>query len=174
EKIANKYKAGVGLVYLKEYLGGNYLDEEIKTFYNTYKLKPVSTDDFINILNENASKNIDWFFDEYLVSRKKIDYKLKNLKKSKDSLWVTVKNISGSKAPITLFGVAKNDSIVSKQWLSDIQDESVIGLERDGIRRLVLNYDKVIPEFNQRNNSKSLKGLLGNRKIKFQFFKDVE
>ena len=44
-----------------------------------------------------------------------------------------------------------------------------------GERRLVLNYDQTIPEFNQRDNWKSLGGFLSsNKKLKFQFFKDSE
>lgn len=174
QKIANPYKAGVGLVYLKKYLEDDYVDRQIKEFYNTYKLKRTGSSAFIDLLKENPSKDIDWFFNEYINTRKKIDYKLKNLRKSKDSLWVTVKNKRGTNAPITLYGISKSDSIVSKQWLTGIKDEKVVGLEREGIKRLVLNYDKVIPEFNQRNNSKAINNLLGNRKIKFQFFKDVE
>src|SRR5690606_605575 len=131
---ANPYKAGVGLVYLKKYLEDNdYIDKQIKKFYNNYKLKQTGPSAFIEVLNENPPKDIDWFFNEYINTRKKIDYKLKNLKKSKDSLWITVKNKRGTNAPITLYGIAKKDSIVSKQWLTGIKDEKVVGLQRDGI-----------------------------------------
>ena len=40
---------------------------------------------------------------------------------------------------------------------------------------MVLNYDQKIPEFNQRDNWKSLGGFLSsNKKLKFQFLKDAE
>jgi hypothetical protein len=40
---------------------------------------------------------------------------------------------------------------------------------------LVLNYDKKIPEANQRDNWKSLKGFLSsNKRLQFRFFKDIE
>ena len=41
--------------------------------------------------------------------------------------------------------------------------------------RLVLNYDQKIPEFNQRDNWRSLGGFLsGNKKLKFTFLQDSE
>lgn len=40
---------------------------------------------------------------------------------------------------------------------------------------MVLNYDQKIPEFNQRDNWKSLKGFFSsNKKLQFRFFKDAE
>lgn len=173
EKIANKYKAGVGLVYLEKYLNDNSIGEKIKQFYRENNTKQTTPNVFIKLLENNTSKNIDWFFEDYIATHKKIDYKIRKLKKSKDSLWVTIKNKRGTNTPITLFSIGKRDSIISKQWLTNITTEKNIGFQRNGIKRFVLNYDKVIPEFNQRNNTKST-NFLGNRKIKFQFFKDVE
>ncbi len=173
EKIASKYKAGVGLVYLEKYLNDNSIKEKIKQFYEENKNKKTNSKAFIELLKNNSAKNIDWFFNEYVQTRKKIDYKIQKLRKSKDSLWVTIRNKRETNTPITLFGIGKRDTIISKQWLTDIKTEKSIALERQGIKRLVLNYDKIIPEFNQRNNTKSVH-FFGNRKIKFQFFKDVE
>ena len=40
---------------------------------------------------------------------------------------------------------------------------------------MVLNYDKIIPEFNQRDNWKSLNGFFANnKKLRLTFFKDAE
>ena len=40
---------------------------------------------------------------------------------------------------------------------------------------MVLNYNHKIPEFNERDNWKSLKGFLSsNKKLQFRFFKDAE
>ena len=173
EKIGSKYKAGVGLTYLEKYLNDNSIKEKIKQFYKKNKTKHTTPDAFTDLLKSNSAKNIDWFFDEYIQTKNKIDYKILKLKKSKDSLWVTIKNKRETNTPITLFAIGKRDSIISKQWLTDIKTEKNIALERNGIKRMVLNYDKIIPEFNQRNNTRSV-NFFNNRKIKFQFFKDVE
>lgn len=174
QKIANKYKAGLGLAYLADYIGEEEVDASIKSFYQHFLLSQVKIIDFKSILKRSTTKDIEWFFDEYLATDKKIDYKIKEVEKSNDSLKVTLKNKTGIDAPISLFGL-HNDTVVSKYWFSDIDTERTFSIPRNNEDRLVLNYDQKIPEFNQRDNWKSLKGFFSsNKKLKFTFFKDTE
>jgi hypothetical protein len=175
EKIANKYKAGIGLRYLNDYLEHEYVEPRIKKFFKEQNLKEVNAKVFERYLREGASKNIDWFFDEYVSTRNKIDFKIKRIEKLKnDSLLVTIKNKRGSKVPISLYGI-KNNSVVSKYWITDIEKEKTFKIARDSADRLVLNFDKIIPEFNQRDNWKSINGFFsGNKKLSFKLLKDAE
>ncbi len=174
QKIANKYKAGQGLTYLGDYIGDEKINESIKTFYKYYQRNTVKVLDFESILKRSTTKDINWFFKDYVSTDRKIDFKIKNVEKTEDSLKVTLKNKEGTNVPISLFGL-KKDSVVSTYWFTDIKELKTITIPKKGEDRLVLNYDKKIPEFNQRDNWKSLKGFLSsNRKLKFQFFQDTE
>nr|WP_299342103.1 metalloprotease [Allomuricauda sp.] len=175
EKIANGYKAGLGMAYLSEYLDPQKIDSSVQSFYKNYKLKPlVKAKDFRKTIEAFADKDIDWFFDEYVGTRKKIDFKIKKIEKTDDSITLTLKNKRGTNVPISLFGLNK-DSIVSKYWFSDIDTSRTVTIPRKDETRLVLNYDQKIPEFNQRDNWKTLNGFFAsNKRLKFQFFKDTE
>ncbi|WP_276169227.1 metalloprotease [Zobellia alginiliquefaciens] len=174
QKIANKYKAGLGLAYLASYIGKDKVDKSIKTFYKHYKLSQVKTLDFESILKRSTETDIDWFFKDYVTTDRKIDFKIKKVEKTEDSLKVTIKNKKGTNVPVSLFGL-KKDSVVSKYWFSGISDIKTVTIPRNEEKRLVLNYDQKIPEFNQRDNWKSLGGFFsGNKKLKFTFFKDSE
>lgn len=174
QKIANTYRAGLGLSYLAAYVGKEKINASVKEYYERYKLKPVTPEDFIDILKKNSEKDIDWFFNTYVKTSDRIDFKIKNVFKTTDSLYVTLKNKTGTNVPISLFGL-RNDSVVSNYWYADIQDEQEVAIPRNREKKLVLNYDQNIPEFNQRDNWKSLKGFFtSNKKLKFQFFKDSE
>ncbi len=174
EKIANRYKAGLGLAYLANYIGKEQVDESLKMFYNTYNQKPISKDNLKEILESATDIDIDWFFDSYLSSNKRIDFKIKKVTKTEDSITFTLKNKTGTKVPISLFGL-KKDSVVSKYWFTNLDSTQTYTIPRGLEDRLVLNYDQKIPEFNQRDNWKSLNGFFSsNKKIKFQFFKDTE
>ena len=173
-KIANKYKAGLGLSYLASYVGKEKVDESIKTFYKFYQLNRVRLFDFESILKRSSDQDINWFFKNYVNTDRKIDFKIKKVTKTEDSLTVTLKNKEGTVVPISLFGL-KNDTVVSKYWFSNIRKERTVTIPRGEEKRLVLNYDQKIPEFNQRDNWKSLGGFLsGNKKLKFTFFRDSE
>ncbi len=175
EKIANSYKAGLGMSYLSDYIGERKVDSSIHGFYRTHSLdSKVNAQDFREELERFADKDIDWFFDEYVATRKKIDFKIKKVKKTDDSITFTIKNKRRTNVPISLFGLQK-DSVISKYWFSDIDTSRTFTIPRNGEDRLVLNYDQKIPEFNQRDNWKTLNGFFSsNKKLKFQFFKDTE
>jgi hypothetical protein len=174
QKIANKYKAGLGLSYLASYIGKEKVDESIKTFFKHYKLNKVKPLDFESILKRSTNEDINWFFNDYVSTDRRIDFKIKKVEKLEDSLRITLKNKKGTNVPISLFGLNK-DSVVSKYWFSNITDEKTFTIPKNNEERLVLNYDQKIPEFNQRDNWKSLKGFFSsNKKFKFTFFKDAE
>lgn len=172
--IANKYKAGVGLKYLKSYFDEAVIDDFVKEFYVENRLQKTSREDFETLLKAKAPKDIDWYFNNYVDSRKRIDYKIKKVEKVDDSLKVTIKNKYDANFPISLFGI-KNDSVVSKYWVTDVGKKKTVTIPSDSIDRLVLNYDRIIPEFNQRDNWKSLNGFFANnKKLRLTFFKDAE
>ncbi|WP_235817924.1 M1 family aminopeptidase [Formosa haliotis] len=172
--IANKYKAGVGLKYLEDYLNHDIIQETIDSYMSLYKQKPTSTKDFETLLRCNTNKDVDWFFNEYVATRNKIDFKIKDYKVLGDSLEVTIKNKRQNSMPISLFGL-QNDSVVYKTWINNIKDTETVTIPKDSIDKLVLNYDMVIPEFNLRDDWKSLKGFVFNNKpLQFRLFKDIE
>jgi len=174
QKIVNTYKAGLGMAYLADYLGKDKVDKSVKEFYADYNLKKVGPEDFERIIKKNADKNVDWFFDAYINTSDRIDFKIKKIIKEEDSLSVIIKNKTATNVPISLFGI-NGDSVVSKYWLQDIPSEKTFRIPRTTEERLVLNYDQKIPEFNQRDNWKTLSGFLSsNKKLKFQFLKDSE
>ncbi len=174
KNIASKYKAGIGLKYLDEFINQDILEETIKNYIKKYRLKDTSISDFETMLRNATNKDIDWFFGDYIQTRKKNDFKIKDLKKSKDSVTFTIRNRRNSNMPVSLFKL-KDDSIISKTWITDIRGEKTITIARDSATKLVLNYDKVIPEHNLRNNWKSLKGFFFNNKpLQLRLFKDVQ
>lgn len=174
KNIGNSFKTGAGLNYLGDFIGFAQLDRSIKEFYDKYVLEPVTSSDLKEIIEDNTSKDVDWFFTDYLTTRKTIDFKIAGTKTVGDSLQVTIKNKRDNAMPVSIFGF-KNDSIVSKRWVEDIQSEKSIYYPKDSVDRLVLNYDKVIPEYNLRDNYKNPKALLGlDKPLQFKLFQDFE
>ena len=80
------------------------------------KLKQVNSITFENLLKNKTDKNLDWFFTDYINSRKKIDFKIKDVTKTEDSITLTIKNKKDNNMPISLFTL-NNDSILSKSWI---------------------------------------------------------
>lgn len=172
--IANKYKAGIGLKYLDDYINANILETSIKDFLNQKKLKYTSSQQFETYLKQQTPKDLNWFFTDFVSTRKKIDFKIKHVIKTEDSVTFTIKNKRHNNMPVSLFTL-KDDSVISRTWISNINDTKTLTIPRKNANKLVLNYDNVLPEINLRDNWKSLRGFLFNNKpLQFRLFKDVE
>lgn len=172
--IANKYKAGVGLKYLDDFINSDILETTIKSFLKETKLQQTSPKAFETYLKTKTLKDIEWFFNDYLSTRKKIDFKIKKVKKTEDSITLTVKNKRKNRMPISLYTL-NNDSIILKTWVENVTKSKTITIPRHNANKLVLNYNQIIPELNIRDNWKSLKGFFFNSKpLQFRLFKDIE
>ena len=171
-KIVNKYKAGIGLRYLDEYLQDSIISKSIKEYYQNHKLKLSNSRQFEPIVTQKSNKNIDWFFGDYINSKKKIDYTIKKVIKSEDSVTVTIKNKRNFTAPIALYGVDKNE-IIFKKWLTNIDSTATITIPNGDYTKLALNYEFLYPELNLRDNWKNLNGIF-NKPIQARLFKDIE
>ncbi len=174
EQISSKYKAGLTFKYLDSYLENDIVIKSLKEFVALNKDLKTSKYDLEYILKNNSFKEIDWFFDELINSRELIDFKFGKVSKTNKTITVKIINKAKTNVPISFYQL-KNDSIVGKVWLENIKTDSTFTFERKGADKLTLNYFNEVPEYNLRNNWKSLKGFFyNNRPIKFNFYKDLE
>ena len=174
EQISGKYRAGMSFNYLNDYLGNDIVTATIADFVKLNETRQTDETDFQTILKSKTNKNTDWFFTTVVHSRDLIDFKFGKVKKTPETLEVTIKNKTRTNVPVSVYGI-KNDSIVFKKWIENITKDTVITFQRANADKVVLNYKNEIPEYNSRNNWKSLKSFFGNnRPIKFTFIKDLE
>ena len=171
QKIANKYKAGIGLKYLENYLGEATLANAILDFSKKNgNLKTTSSTIFNTV---ETTKDIDWFKNEYVQTNKKPDYSIKKVVKKNDSLEISIKNNRDFTVPIELYGV-KDSEIKFRKWLPGIDTISKINIPKNGFDKLSLNYQSLLPEYNLRNNWKNVDKKLFTRPLQLKFFKDIE
>jgi len=174
EQIASKYRAGLSLSYLDDYLNHNIVPESVQEFYDLNKTEQTNRYDLEKILTKKSPKKIDWFFNTIIGSRDIIDYKFTHVSRTKDTVAFRIKNRTGIYAPIPIYGINKNE-VVFKEWVEPKTADSTYIFERKNADKIVINYDNEVPEYNQRNNWRSIKSLvITNRPIKFNFAKDLE
>ncbi|MDB4108382.1 metalloprotease [Flavobacteriaceae bacterium] len=174
ETLSSKYKAALGLLYLDDYIGRSSLYQWMTEFIKLSNQKPIYTSDFKSFIKSKTTKNIDWFFDDYLTNSKQVDYKITKVKSTKDSIVFNVKNKKSGTTPISLYTL-KDTLITSKIWLENIGEEKRFSIPNNQEDRLILNFEQKIPEFNFRNNFKSLsQKSVFNKPFQIRLFKDVE
>ena len=170
--IANTYKAGLGFKYLEDYLDDKTVSKSIKQFYFNYKLKPTSAKQFQTVIESLAEKKTNWFFDEFIAKNDKLDFKFKSVKERGDSLIIILKNKRENTMPVSISSI-KDDKEIDKIWIDGFLDEKQIIIKNNNADKLVIDYDRNIPEVKRSNNYKNLKGIL-NKPLQVRLLKDVE
>ena len=112
--------------YLADYVGDSIVKQSFKMFYSNHANKFTSSKEFESIIRKNSSKNLDWFFGDYISTNKRIDYTIKKAVIENDSVVVTIKNKRNTTAPVALYGV-KNKEVKFKKWLTDIEETTLDG-----------------------------------------------
>ncbi len=173
QNIANAYKAGVGFKYLEDYLEDDeIIHQSIRNFYQNSLLKPTNSLEYKKALSDLSPKKVDWFFEDFIKTNTKLDFKIKSVKRKQDSLEVTIKNLGSHAMPVSLYGFNKKN-LISKTWISDIDETKKVKIANDNLTKLVLDHDQKIPEVNRRNNYRNLKWIF-NKPFQFRFLDDIE
>jgi hypothetical protein len=172
-KIANKYKAGLGLQYLKGYLGDSIVKQSFKEYYKSHLLKISTSSDFNDIISSKTDKNLKWFFGDYISTNKKIDYTIKKVESKNDSLKISIKNKRNITAPVALYGV-KNKEIKLKKWITGIDSTKTVTIAKGDFDKVSLNYEQLYPEYNTLNNWKKVEKSFLDKPIQLKLIKDIE
>lgn len=172
-KTINSYKAGLGLRYLENYLEDDIFKKSLKQYIKEDQFKTNSTLLFKEIITTNTTKDLSWFFGDYLHTKKKIDYTIKKIKVEEDSVYITIKNARNITVPVALYGI-KNKKIIWKQWIPGIDSTKTIKVAKGNFDKVSINYENLYPEFNQRNNWKNVKTKLFERPLQLKLIKDVD
>ena len=171
-KIGNKYKAGLGLKYLNAFVDEDIIKSSIKEFYNRHALQLSNSKQFEKIVTSKTPKDVTWFFGDYLNTNKKIDYTIKEVIGSNDSLKITIKNKRNITAPVALYGI-KNKKIHFKTWVNGIDSVKTITIARGNFNKVALNYEQIYPEYNSLDNSKNVDKKFLNKPLQFRLIKDL-
>lgn len=171
--ISNKNRAGVGLLYLDDYIGNGIIKNSIKEFYINKNTKTVESKSFIDLVQSKTTKDVSWFIDDYINSNKKIDYTIKDVIEDNHELVINLKNKEHSKTPISIYQI-KDNKIISKQYVKGFKGEKSVRIQNNKPDRVILNYEGIIPEFNLRDNTQKVKPHLFNKPLKLGFIKDSE
>ena len=174
-KIVSPYKAGLGLVYLQNFIGGDTLINSLKEFYSKNQLKLSNSNGFKEILTKNTSKDLQWFFNDYIKTSKKIDYKISEIKNKKDSdsLEITIKNKRDFSSPIAIYGI-RDKKIQFKKWIDGTKSSKVVKIKKGYFDKIALNYENTYPEYNSLDNFRKINNTILNKPFQFRFFKDIE
>jgi hypothetical protein len=73
-------KAALTLRTLENYLGERVMAEIMRTYYEHWKFRHPTTDDFIAVAEEVSGRDLGWFFDQFLKTAGSLDYAVSSIR----------------------------------------------------------------------------------------------
>ena len=106
------HKTATMLKNLEYVLGRALFDKCMQHYFNQWKFAHPYPEDFRNSVIQYSGVDLNWFFDQWLETTKKIDYKIGRIKKGsqKDEYLIKFKRKGDMQMPIDFTVLDKNDS----------------------------------------------------------------
>lgn len=106
------YKTATMLKNLEYVLGRALFDKCMQHYFNQWKFAHPYPEDFRNSIIQYSGIDLNWFFDQWLETTKKIDYKIGRIKKGKQKgeYLIKFKRKGDMQMPIDFAVLDKNDS----------------------------------------------------------------
>ncbi|MEZ4933530.1 MAG: M1 family metallopeptidase [Saprospiraceae bacterium] len=152
-------KPGTVLGHLENYLGTAEFDRIMHLYYNTWKFKHPYPEDFRKLFEKESGKNLDWFFDGYIFSNKKLDYSINSIGTSVYGYTVSLKNRGEIAAPFPISGI-KNGEVVETVWYEGFSNITEIDFPKGDYDQLIIDAENITLDVNRKNNNIKTSGVL--------------
>jgi hypothetical protein len=148
------YKAAQGFNYMRAYLGDSLFDTIMHDYYSKWKNKHPQPDDLRAVFESNTTKDLAWFFDDFLGTTKRLDYKIVRSENQR----LLIKNKGELNGPLSLT-VSIGDSICSKQWEDGFEGKKWINVPWTDKAEIIIDPDHEMSELFRLNSNTRTSGI---------------
>ncbi len=143
-------KTGKGFNYLRAYLGDSIYDSAIHDYYLQWKFKHPQPDDLRKIFEDHTGKDLSWFFDDFIGTTKRMDYKV--VRFTNHSRVLGIKNNGELASPLVIAGMI-GDSICFEKWVDGFEGEKNIEMPDGNYTEFKIDPRHLTPELFRLNNN---------------------
>lgn len=147
-------KAGMSFNYLRAYLGDSIYDRIMHDFYLKWKFKHPQPDDLQRIFETITSKDLSWFFGDFIATTKRLDYEVVIFANQK----LLVRNKGELISPLVVSGMT-GDSIFFEKWVDGFEGQKWIAIPSGNYTELKIDPRHVTPEIFRLNNNIQTSGI---------------
>lgn len=163
-------KAAIGFNWLRAYLGTTLFDSIMHDYYRKWQNKHPGPEDLREIFESGTVKDLAWFFDDFLGTAKRLDYKIVRLENQK----LLIKNNGELNAPLLLAGLS-GDSVISEQWEEGFAGKKWINAPPGNYSEIRIDPDHRMTELFRLNNNIQKSGICRKADpVQFRFLYTVD
>jgi hypothetical protein len=163
-------KAAQGFNYLQSYLGDSLFDSIMHDYYQTWKNKHPQPEDLRAVFESHTEKDLSWFFDDFLGTTRRLDYKIVRLENQQ----LLIKNIGELNAPLLIAGMT-GDSIISEKWEDGFEGKKWINSQWKNYSEIIIDPGHKMTELFRLNNNIRTSGICRRAdRVQFQLLYTIE
>jgi hypothetical protein len=147
-------KAAQGFNYLRAYLGDSSFYSIMHNYYRTWKNRHPDPEDLRAVFESGTTKDLSWFFDEFLGTTKRLDYKIIRI----DSQKLLIKNRGELKSPLLIAGMI-GDSVATENWEDGFEGEKWVSTSTNNYTGIKIDPDHKMTELYRLNNNIRTSGI---------------
>jgi Peptidase family M1 domain len=148
------YKAAQGFNYLRAYLGDSHFDAIMHDYYKKWKNKHPQPEDLRAVFESNTTKDLAWFFDDFLGTTKRLDYKIVRSENRR----LLIKNKGELNGPLSIKGT-KGDTVRSELWEDGFEGKKWIDVPWTDNSEILIDPDHAMLELFRLNNNIRTSGI---------------
>ena len=163
-------KGAQGFNYLRAYLGDSLFDSIIHDYYRTWKNRHPLPEDLRAVFESHTAKDLSWFFDDFMGTTKRLDYKMVRIENQK----LLIKNMGELKAPLLIAGVT-GDSIFSENWEDGFEGKKWVNTPLNNYSEIKIDPGHKMTELFRLNNNIRTSGIFRRTDpVRSQFLYTIE
>ena len=151
-------KGAQGFTMLRSYLGDTQFDSVMHEYYCTWKNRHPGPDDLRTIFESRSGKDLSWFFDDFLGTTKRLDYKMIRLENNQ----MLISNQRELSAPLLIADMS-GDSILSVKWEDGFVGKKWISTSYGSHSEIKIDPEHRMPELIRLNNNIRTSGIFRKR-----------
>ena len=145
-------KPAIALRQLELSIGTESFDRAMKAYYELWKFKHPTPQDFKAIMEQETGKDLTWFLEDFMMTTKKQNYKIGKITEKGDSYILSVENIGETNAPFPLNGIKDDTTTVITKWFDGFSGEKDLEIPKGDYTKVLLDGEYETLEFDYRNN----------------------
>jgi hypothetical protein len=147
-------KGAQGFNYLQAYLGNSQFDTIMHDYYRTWKNRHPQPEDLRAVFESRTAKDLSWFFDDFMSTTKRLDYKMIRIENKK----VLIKNKGELKGPLLIAGMT-GDSIYSEKWEDGFEGKKWVNAPPNNYSEIKIDPEHKMTELFRLNNNIRTSGI---------------
>lgn len=158
-------KPSLYLYTVREYLGREEWHLIMTGFFDEWKYRHPTEENFLTYIETHASKDISWFRNEVVHKTGNADFKFTSAKENEDGSWVLgIKNTGEMRIPVLVTAFNKDNKGVHTQWVAPFEKNQEIRFPKGDYKRFVIDTAFISSDYRLRNNQIRAKGILKRAK----------